>query len=152
MSTLIPRRPRKMEVVRETGGLLFSQCFSTPKSMIDGEPLYLFSIGHSTAELLAPFLVLNVFLTGIHSHRGRSGDEVEDGMYNMTNPRRRSNSSTHVPSGFKTKFETREPEPVFEEELHGPTPEDSLEDGEKESAADSTSAGSVEDDENAKKI
>lgn len=51
---------------------------------------------------------------------GRDGDEVEDFAYNMANPRRRSNSSTHVTKDFKTKFETVEPEPVFEEELHGP--------------------------------
>jgi hypothetical protein len=38
----------------------------------------------------------------------------------MANPRRRSNSSTHVLKDFKTKFETVEPEPVFEEGVHGP--------------------------------
>lgn len=51
---------------------------------------------------------------------GREGDEVEDTGYNLANPRRRSNSSTHIAKDFKTKFETIEPEPVFEEELHGP--------------------------------
>lgn len=38
----------------------------------------------------------------------------------MANARRRSNSSTYTAKDFKTKFETIEPEPVFEEELHGP--------------------------------
>jgi hypothetical protein len=38
----------------------------------------------------------------------------------MVNARRRSNSSTYAAKEFKTKFETVEPEPVFEEELHGP--------------------------------
>jgi len=38
----------------------------------------------------------------------------------MANARRRSNSSTLNTKDFKTKFETIEPEPVFEEELHGP--------------------------------
>ncbi|KAF2013719.1 hypothetical protein BU24DRAFT_244638 [Aaosphaeria arxii CBS 175.79] len=51
---------------------------------------------------------------------GHPGDEIEDYQYNMNNPRRRSNSSTHQIKDFKTKFETIEPEPVFEEELHGP--------------------------------
>lgn len=52
--------------------------------------------------------------------RGREGDEIEDIPYNLANARRRSNSSTHQIKDFKTKFETIEPEPVFEEELHGP--------------------------------
>ena len=41
-------------------------------------------------------------------------------MPNMTNERRRSNSSTHNMKDFKTKFEVIEADPVFEEELHGP--------------------------------
>jgi hypothetical protein len=49
--------------------------------------------------------------------RGRSGDEVQDYDYNFTNARRRSNSSNHGLSDFKTKFETVEAEPVFEEEV-----------------------------------
>lgn len=49
--------------------------------------------------------------------RGRSGEEVQDYDYNFTNARRRSNSSNHGLSDFKTKFETVEPEPVFEEEV-----------------------------------
>lgn len=52
--------------------------------------------------------------------RGQAGDEVEDMGYNIANARRRSNSSTNPIRDFKTKFETIEPEPVFEEELHGP--------------------------------
>ncbi|EED20326.1 ATPase-stabilizing factor 15 kDa protein, putative [Talaromyces stipitatus ATCC 10500] len=50
---------------------------------------------------------------------GRSGEEVQDYDYNFTNARRRSNSSNHGLSDFKTKFETVEPEPVFEEEFPG---------------------------------
>lgn len=49
--------------------------------------------------------------------RGRSGDEVQDFEYNFTNARRRSNSSSHGLADFKTKFETVEVEPVFEEEM-----------------------------------
>ncbi|CRG85561.1 Nucleoporin nup132 [Talaromyces islandicus] len=48
---------------------------------------------------------------------GRSGDEVQDFEYNFTNARRRSNSSNQGLSDFKTKFETVEVEPVFEEEM-----------------------------------
>jgi len=58
---------------------------------------------------------------------GQSGDEVVDEQFNFTNARRRSNSSG-VSGGLKdlkTKFEVNEPEPVFEESVHGPeVPED----------------------------
>lgn len=50
--------------------------------------------------------------------RGRSGDEVQDYGYSFANARRRSNSSTQGLADFRTKFETVEPEPVFEEPLH----------------------------------
>jgi hypothetical protein len=55
---------------------------------------------------------------------GREGDELEDMSYNFNNARRRSNSSTLNMKDFKTKFETVEAEPVFEEELHGPMGEE----------------------------
>lgn len=45
---------------------------------------------------------------------------MQDYGYTMNNARRRSNSSTQGLSDFRTKFETVEPEPVFEEQLHGP--------------------------------
>ncbi|KAH8693104.1 hypothetical protein BGW36DRAFT_430846 [Talaromyces proteolyticus] len=48
---------------------------------------------------------------------GRSGDEVQDFDYNFTNARRRSNSSNQGLAEFKTKFETVDVEPVFEEEV-----------------------------------
>ncbi|GKZ52053.1 hypothetical protein AbraIFM66951_010161, partial [Aspergillus brasiliensis] len=51
---------------------------------------------------------------------GRSGDEVHDYGYNFTNIRRHSNSSAQGIADFKTKFEAVEPEPVFEENVHGP--------------------------------
>ncbi|KAL4929629.1 uncharacterized protein BDV17DRAFT_60035 [Aspergillus undulatus] len=54
---------------------------------------------------------------------GRSGDEVQDYEYSFMNARRHSNSSTQETSGFKTKFETVEPEPAFEEDLHGASSE-----------------------------
>jgi hypothetical protein len=58
------------------------------------------------------------------SVRGTPGDEVEDLRPNMAYARRRSNSSTQNMKDFKTKFETIETEPVFEEELHGPMGEE----------------------------
>jgi hypothetical protein len=77
---------------------------------------------------------------------GREGEEVEDYGYNMNNPRRRSNSSTHVGKDFKTKFETIEPEPVFEEELHGPMGD------ELEKQSTTSSSKSTEEEDAAKKI
>ena len=53
--------------------------------------------------------------------RGQSGVEVQDYGYTFTNARRRSNSSTQGLTEFRTKFEKVEPEPVFEEQLHGPS-------------------------------
>ncbi|KAI9751563.1 MAG: hypothetical protein M4579_006018 [Chaenotheca gracillima] len=85
---------------------------------------------------------------------GRSGDEVEDYAYNLTNPRRRSNSTTVRPQDFKTKFESHDPEPVFEEEIHGAPvgADDELDEAEKDLSADSTSGGSIEDEDHAKKV
>ncbi|KAF2231287.1 hypothetical protein EV356DRAFT_535707 [Viridothelium virens] len=89
---------------------------------------------------------------------GREGDELQDYGYNVTNPRRRSNSSSHGHDlkNFKTKFETIETDPVFEEEVHGPIEEDlrhgsedsaSGYDLEKESTTSSADHQSVELDE-----
>ena len=59
----------------------------------------------------------------------------------MTNPRRRSNSfSAAHTKDFKTKFEHIEPDPVFEEELHGPTAEDLAE---LETASTAESSGHI---------
>lgn len=83
---------------------------------------------------------------------GRSGEEVQDYGYNFTTTRRRSNSSTHHSIGdFKTKFETVEADPVFEEELHGHVggAEDDLS-LEKEESTDS--ATSVDEEELAKRV
>lgn len=56
---------------------------------------------------------------------GCYGDDVVDEDFRFTNTRRRSNSSSfsHM-TEFKTKFEVNEPEPVFEESVHGPNEED----------------------------
>ncbi|EDP49959.1 F1F0-ATP synthase regulatory factor Stf2, putative [Aspergillus fumigatus A1163] len=60
--------------------------------------------------------------------RGRSGEEVQDYDYTFTNARRHSNSSSQGMADFRTKFETIEPDPVFEHRLHGPQ-NDSIEQG-----------------------
>lgn len=74
------------------------------------------------------------------NNRGRSGEEVRDYEYSFMNTRRHSNSSVQGISGFKTKFETIEPEPVFEEDLHGPLNENII-DGAPVVKADSVSSG-----------
>lgn len=86
------------------------------------------------------------------SRRGRDGDEAQDYEYKFTNERRRSNSSTKVLGDFKTKFEDIDVEPVFEENLHGPSEEDvekaSMASLDKEESTDSsTLGGSVEEEE-----
>ncbi|KAK4191502.1 hypothetical protein QBC35DRAFT_14881 [Podospora australis] len=78
---------------------------------------------------------------------GSVGLEVEDELFNFTNARRRSNSSGfssgHL-ENFKTKFEFNEPEPVFEEGLHGPAEEE--EDQEEKVATASSSSGASTSD------
>lgn len=64
----------------------------------------------------------------------------------MTNPRRRSNSFHTPQQTVKTKFETIEPEPVFEEELHGPPAADAIDDAGAELEKASTGSSSVEDE------
>lgn len=72
----------------------------------------------------------------------------------MANNRRRSNSSTQVLNDFKTKFETIDTDPVFEEELHGPSEEDyekaSMASIEKEDSTDSSRSVDGEDAANKK--
>ncbi|KAK0720696.1 hypothetical protein B0H67DRAFT_199705 [Lasiosphaeris hirsuta] len=59
---------------------------------------------------------------------GNAGEEVIDEPFNFANARRRSNSSGFLAGAdsLKTKFEFNEPEPVFEERLHGPEGDDEL--------------------------
>jgi hypothetical protein len=78
--------------------------------------------------------------------RGTPGDEVEDIRPNMANARRRSNSSTHNMKDFKTKFETIETDPVFEEEVHGPMGE------ELEKQSTTSTDKSVDEEEHDKKF
>lgn len=84
--------------------------------------------------------------------RGREGEEGRDYGYNFTNSRRRSNSSTQALGDFKTKFEAVDADPVFEEELHGPT-DDDIEQASnlsKEESTDSSTLGGSADDEDKK--
>lgn len=87
--------------------------------------------------------------------RGHPGEEGQDYGYKFTNARRRSNSSSlgHDISNFKTKFETVESDPMFEEDFHGARDEDADEHMglEKAESAESTSAASVEEEDHAKK-
>jgi hypothetical protein len=72
--------------------------------------------------------------------RGGFGEEVKDEGFTFTNARRRSNSSSisHHLADFKTKFEVNEPEPVFEESVHGPVYD---ENGDDLSKTDSSESG-----------
>lgn len=57
-------------------------------------------------------------------------EEVVDEDFNWNHLRRRSNSFgvSHHLEHFRTKFEVNEPEPVFEERLHGAPAEDDSDD------------------------
>jgi hypothetical protein len=80
------------------------------------------------------------------SIRGGAGEEVVDQQFNFTNARRRSNSSGYSNNlrDFKTKFEFNEPEPVFEETLHGPQ-EDEEDDALAKTDTTSSSGSSVDE-------
>ena len=90
----------------------------------------------------------------IHPSRGHPGEEASDYGYTFAQARRRSNSSTgNNLADFKTKFETVETDPVFEEEYHGAGVDDEEEHLRlvKEDTAGSTSGGSIEEEDIAKK-
>ena len=71
----------------------------------------------------------------------------------MANPRRRSNSSSYSAGlkDFKTKFEQIDPEPVFEEGIHGAEPEEELVHISTGITESSESGASVDEEEKAKK-
>lgn len=73
-------------------------------------------LSHSTSDRIGVF-----FRHPLIVDRGNPGDEVLDDQFNFSNARRRSNSSGYANNlqDFKTKFEFNEPEPVFEESVHG---------------------------------
>lgn len=72
----------------------------------------------------------------------------------MANARRRSNSSSYGPGlkDFKTKFEQIDAEPVFEEEIHGATAEDSTEFKRVTTTDSEESNGSVDEEDKARKL
>ncbi|KAF4981410.1 hypothetical protein FZEAL_2758 [Fusarium zealandicum] len=76
------------------------------------------------------------------SGRGNWGtviDDIADEDFKFTNARRRSNSSSisHHITDFKTKFEVNEPEPVFEESIHGANEDEEHEDLTKTDSSES---------------
>lgn len=83
---------------------------------------------------------------------GVDGEEIQDEGFNLANARRRSNSSSYAAGlkDFKTKFEQREADPVFEEDIHGPRPEDEMVATSRVTTESSESGGSV--DEEAKEV
>ncbi|UKZ52122.1 hypothetical protein TrVGV298_005897 [Trichoderma virens] len=67
-----------------------------------------------------------------------AGEEAMDEGFRFTNARRRSNSFSHQHlSDFKTKFEVNEPDPLFEEHIHGPVDEENGDDLSKTDSAES---------------
>lgn len=81
--------------------------------------------------------------------RGLNGEEIQDEGFNITNARRRSNSSSYAAGlkDFKTKFEQFDPDPVFEEDIHGARPEDTdMEAASRVTTESSESGGSVDDE------
>ncbi|KAL5594446.1 hypothetical protein BROUX41_001379 [Berkeleyomyces rouxiae] len=77
---------------------------------------------------------------------GEVGDDLLDDEFNFTHSRRRSNSSSfsNTVRSFKTKFDVNEPEPVFEEDMHGPAIEDEDSHLSKTDAEESASNASSE--------
>lgn len=72
---------------------------------------------------------LSSHLESLRAHRESRGsfrDDVSDQGFKFNNARRRSNSSTvsHHMGDLKSKFEVNDPEPVFEESIHGAIEED----------------------------
>jgi hypothetical protein len=114
---------------------------------VDADPKGVKKQGGGKGNWYYFIMTLDICALDTNADRGRDGEESQDYGYTFNNARRRSNSSTQVLGDFKTKFEAVDADPVFEEELHGPTEEDI----EKASTHDSTDSsilgGSVDDDE-----
>jgi hypothetical protein len=95
-----------------------------------------------------PYVILSL-TNPCNSLRGHAGDEVEDVKgVNMAIARRRSNSSSHAQSAkdFKTKFETIEPEPVFEESMAEPDEEGLRLEQQSTTSSDTSDNKSIEGD------
>jgi hypothetical protein len=91
---------------------------------------------------------------GGKSNWGGPGEEVVDDNFNFTNARRRSNSSGYANGlrDFKTKFEFNEPEPVFEESVHGPPAEGEVDETLAKTESNSSGPSSFDDDGSAKSM
>ena len=101
--------------------------------------------------------LVNVLITAFQpclQRRGVEGEEIQDSGYKMSNPRRRSNSSSYSAGlrDFKTKFEAIETDPVFEENVHGPELMDDEELHPATRVDTDSSEGSVNEEEKEKKI
>ena len=125
---------------------------------VDSDPKKTKKEGSGKGNWYVSFVSLILYKHSETPFRGKTGDEAQDYGYNFTNARRRSNSSTLSAGGlasFKTKFEAIETDPVFEEAYHG-APADSEEADElgleKEESAESTSGGSIEEEDHIKKV
>lgn len=81
---------------------------------------------NNNANMRKCFIYMKQVLTSVVSHRGTFAEEIADQDFTFTNSRRRSNSSniSHSARDFKNKFEVNDPEPVFEESIHGPQEEE----------------------------
>ena len=79
---------------------------------------------------------------------------MQDEGFNLANARRRSNSSSYTAGlkDFKTKFETVETDPVFEEDIHGAGEEDSEDLPETRRVNTVSSEGSIDEDDKAKSV
>ncbi|KAK6005072.1 hypothetical protein QM012_007851 [Aureobasidium pullulans] len=85
---------------------------------------------------------------------GRHGEELEDmdDFYRPSKPRRRSNASAQLLDAMTTKFEVVEAEPMFKEDIHGPSANDyailektmSMESAPSEAGTTTSSEGSDE--------
>lgn len=91
----------------------------------------------------------NKHYADLHVTRGSAGEEVVDENFNFSNARRRSNSSSYSNhKELKTKFEINELEPVFDESLHGPEPEDETALFKTETSSSTGSSGDDEKEQN----
>ncbi|KAK6339034.1 hypothetical protein TWF696_009830 [Orbilia brochopaga] len=78
---------------------------------------------------------------------GQPGDEIKDlDEFNMTSPRRYSNSSPTQKFELKSKFETHEEEPLFDEERHGPTAEERAATVDESAAVNGSSTATTSND------
>jgi len=85
---------------------------------------------------------------------GVEGEEIQDSGFNMSNARRRSNSSSYAAGlkDFKTKFEQIDADPVFEENIHGAQIDDDLAETSRVNTESSESGGSIDEEEKGRKI